>query len=57
MNCLALGAVHTEMFEEAFPGYKAPVNAEEMAEYIAGFALKGHKFINGKVIPVAVNNP
>ena len=57
VNCLALGAVQTEMFEEAFPGNKAPVDAKEMAEFISMFALKSHKFINGKIIPVAVNNP
>ena len=57
INCLALGAVQTEMLEEAFPGYKAPVDAKQMAEFIAGFALTGHKFINGKILPVAVNNP
>jgi NAD(P)-dependent dehydrogenase (short-subunit alcohol dehydrogenase family) len=57
VNCLALGAVQTEMLEEAFPGYKAPVDAKNMAEFISDFALKGHKFINGKIIPVAVNNP
>jgi hypothetical protein len=45
------------MLEEAFPGYKAPVDAKQMAEFIAGFALTGHKFINGKILPVAVNNP
>jgi NAD(P)-dependent dehydrogenase (short-subunit alcohol dehydrogenase family) len=57
VNCLALGAVQTEMLEEAFPGYKAPVTASEMAEYISWFALNGHKYFNGKIIPVAVNNP
>jgi len=57
VNCLALGAVQTEMFEEAFPGYKAPVEAKEMAEFISDFAIKGHKFMNGKIIPVAINNP
>ena len=57
VNCLALGAVQTMMFEEAFPGFKAPVNAKDMAAFISDFALKGHKFINGKIIPVAVNNP
>ena len=57
VNCLALGAVQTEMFEAAFPGYKAPVKAAEMAEFIADFALKGHKFFNGKILPVAINNP
>jgi NAD(P)-dependent dehydrogenase (short-subunit alcohol dehydrogenase family) len=57
VNCLALGAVDTEMFKEAFPGFKAPVTAKDMAEFISDFALTGHKFINGKVIPVAIANP
>ena len=45
------------MLDEAFPGYKAPVSAEEMGEFISEFALKGHKFFNGKILPVAVTNP
>lgn len=57
VNCLALGAVQTEMLAEAFPGYKAPVNARDMGEFIADFALKGHKLFNGKILPVAVSNP
>ncbi len=57
VNSLALGAVQTEMFEEAFPGHKAPVNAKEIAAFISDFSMKGHKFINGKIIPVAVYNP
>jgi short-subunit dehydrogenase len=57
VNCLALGAVQTEMFEEAFPGLRAPVTAGEIAEFIADFALNGNKFFNGKVLPVAVGNP
>jgi NAD(P)-dependent dehydrogenase (short-subunit alcohol dehydrogenase family) len=57
VNCLALGSVQTEMLAEAFPGYKAPVEAKEMAEFISGFALTGHKFFNGKILPVAVGNP
>lgn len=57
VNCLALGAVQTEMLEEAFPGYQAPVSSEEMSRYIADFAIHGSKYFNGKVIPVAVNNP
>lgn len=56
-NCLALGAVQTEMLTTAFPGYLAPVNANEMAEFIANFAQTGHKLFNGKVIPVALSNP
>ena len=57
VNCLALGSVQTEMLEEAFPGYKAPVEAREIAPFISYFALNCHKFMNGKIIPVAVNNP
>ena len=57
VNCLALGSVQTEMFEDAFPGHKAPVSAMEMAQFIVDFALKGNKFFNGKVLPVAVSNP
>jgi len=57
VNCLALGAVQTEMLTEAFPGYKAPVDAKRMAEFISGFALTGHKFFNGKILPVAMSNP
>jgi hypothetical protein len=45
------------MLEEAFPGYKAPVTAKEMAGFISYFALNGHKFFNGKVLPVAVSTP
>ncbi len=57
VNCLALGAVQTEMLAEAFPGYKAPIDAKKMAEFISDFALNGHKFMNGKIIPVALSTP
>jgi 3-oxoacyl-[acyl-carrier protein] reductase len=57
VNCLALGSVQTEMLNEAFPGYKAPINAKEMAEFIVDFAIKGNKYFNGKIIPVALSNP
>ena len=56
-NVLALGAVQTEMLEEAFPGYQAPISASEMANYIFDFALTGNKFYNGKVLPVSSTNP
>ena len=57
VNCLALGAIQTEMLEEAFPGYEAPVTSVSMAAYLAWFALNGHQFHNGKIIPVAVSTP
>ncbi|MCO4291733.1 SDR family oxidoreductase [Solitalea sp. MAHUQ-68] len=57
VNCLALGSAQTEMLEKAFPGYQAPVLAFEMGKYIADFAITGHKFFNGKIIPVATTTP
>lgn len=57
VNCLALGAAQTEMLAKAFPGYQAPLTSAEMGEYIAWFAVNGHKYFNGKVLPVAVTTP
>ena len=56
-NVLALGAVQTEMLEEAFPGYIAPISAKEMATYILNFSLSGNKVYNGKVLQVSSTNP
>ncbi|CAL2055667.1 SDR family oxidoreductase [Tenacibaculum sp. 190524A05c] len=56
-NVLALGAVQTEMLEEAFPGYQAPITAKEMADYIFNFALTGNKIYNGKVLQVSSSTP
>lgn len=57
VNCLAIGAVQTEMLSKAFPGYKAPLTASEMAKFICNFALTGHIYFNGKIIPVASTTP
>ena len=57
MNCLCLGAAQTEMLEEAFPGYEAPVSADKMAEYIVNFALTADQWMNGKIIPVSFSTP
>lgn len=56
-NALALGAVQTEMLEEAFPGYKAPISAENMARYILDFAFAGNKYYNGKILQVSSSTP
>lgn len=56
-NVLALGAVQTEMLEEAFPDYKAPLSAKEMADYIYNFSLTGNKFYNGKILEVSSSTP
>ncbi len=55
-NCLALGAVQTEMFSEAFPGAKAPVNASEMADFIVDFTQNPQNKLNGRIIPVTLQN-
>lgn len=51
-NCLALGAVETEMFSDAFPGSRADVSPEEMAEFIVNFSFSTNPSVNGKIIPV-----
>lgn len=56
-NVLALGAVQTEMLEEAFPGYQAPLTAIQMSNYIYDFALTGNQFYNGKVLQVSASTP
>ena len=56
-NVLALGAVQTEMLEEAFPGYIAPLTADEMASYIYDFSLTGNRFYNGKILQVSSSTP
>ncbi len=56
-NVLALGAVQTEMLEEAFPGYEAPTTANEMAVYIHEFSLNGDRFYNGKLLQVSNTTP
>ncbi|MCK5638179.1 MAG: SDR family NAD(P)-dependent oxidoreductase [Flavobacteriaceae bacterium] len=56
-NTLALGAVQTEMLSQAFPDFKAPVTAAEMAKYIADFSLTGNKLYNGKILQVSNSTP
>ncbi len=57
VNCLAIGAVQTEMLAEAFPGYQAPLSPKQMAEYIFDFTTKGHQYYNGKILPVSSSTP
>ena len=57
VNCLALGAVQTEMLHQAFPGYEAPLKAHEMGEFVAWFTQNGSKFFNGKILLVALSTP
>jgi len=57
VNCLAIGAVQTEMFAKAFPGSKALQNPAQIAHFIADFAVSGNKYFNGKVVPVSISVP
>lgn len=57
VNCLALGAVQTEMLQQAFPDYEAPVSSLSMANYVSNFALEQHKYMNGQIVRVALSNP
>ncbi len=57
VNALCLGAVQTEMLENAFPGFQAPVSASEMGAYISHFLIEGNRYYNGKVLPVSLADP
>lgn len=57
INCVALGAVQTEMLAKAFPGYQAPLQPEEMAEFLYDFGLNGHTFMNGKIVQCSLSTP
>lgn len=57
VNCLCLGSVQTEMFATAFPSMKAVSSAEEIAQFIAQFAISGQHYFNGKIIPVSNSTP
>ncbi|GAB4193514.1 MAG: SDR family oxidoreductase [Thermoflexibacter sp.] len=57
INCLALGAVESEMFREAFPTASAPLKDRQMAEHLVWFAENGHRFYQGKILPVALSTP
>lgn len=57
VNAIAPGAVQTEMLAVAFPGYKASVTSGQMGEFIGYFALNGHKYFNGKILPASLSTP
>jgi short-subunit dehydrogenase len=57
VNCLALGAINTEMLRSAFPGFKAAHEPAEIAEFITEFAYNTSVFFNGKTIQVSSTTP
>ncbi len=54
VNCINPGAVQTQMLEQAFPGYQAEVKPNDIAQYIANFATRGHKVMNGRLHEVSL---
>ena len=56
-NALALGAVQTEMLNEAFPGLQAPLQPEQLSPFIFAFATTAHHVMRGKVLPVSMSTP
>lgn len=56
-NCLALGSVETDMFQEAFPGVPAASTPQEMAKFITAFAFDAPAVMKGKIISLSLGNP
>lgn len=57
VNTFALGAVNTEMLQEAFPGYIANVEAIDMADYMVNMMQSAGQFMNGKTIQISNSTP
>lgn len=56
-NCIALGAIQTEMLSEAFPEYRAKMSCADFAPYLSDFCLKGMNYCNGKILPFSLSQP
>lgn len=56
-NTISLGAVQTEMLQEAFPGYSAPLQPDDMARFIKSMMLNASKIMNGKNIEASLSTP
>ena len=54
-NAIAFGSVQTEMLAAAFPNFKAPMSAQQAAEFVSHFAVNGNKYFNGKILQMAVS--
>ncbi len=56
-NCLCIGSVQTEMLDQAFPGYQAPLVPDQMATFLYQFSTQANHVMRGKIIPVSMSNP
>jgi len=45
------------MLSEAFPGYVAPLQPEELSPFIYTFASTAGQVMRGKIIPVSLSTP
>jgi len=57
VNCLALGAVKTDMFARAFPEGEAHTDTKTIAEHIYSFVIQGWRVANGKIFPISLSTP
>ncbi len=57
INCLAIGAVNTEMMQKAFPDYHSNTEPQDIARFICNFTLSSKELFNGKTIPVSYTSP
>ncbi len=55
-NCINPGAVNTKMLKKAFPNFNSEVSAEEFGNYLANFAIKNGRIMNGRLISVSLRN-
>lgn len=57
VNIVNLGAVQTEMLEEAFPGIQANHQPKEIAHWLLNFAFHSGGLMNGKSISLSDSTP
>ena len=56
-NALCIGSVQTEMLQNAFPGYNAPLQSHQMAAFIYQFTTTANQYIRGKTLPISLSTP
>lgn len=57
VNTVNLGAVQTEMLNEAFPGFEASHQPAEVAKWLIEFGLNSGAFMHGKSIQLSDTTP
>jgi short-subunit dehydrogenase len=55
-NCINPGSVQTEMLNEAFPGFVAPISADEFGEFLANFAVHHGALMNGRILQISLKS-